>query len=121
MKAEAVAGRGGSAVEPETGDPGGFQGGAPGSATASAHGESSGGGDVSVTAVQVGGDGGSANSGANGTDGAESSMFDAVTGSTSGHLFLRQEARAGHGGSSTLTSSPPQRAPPAAAAPRTQS
>ena len=54
MKAEAVAGSGGSAVEPETGvTTGGFQGGAPGGAPLTARcGESIGGGDVSVTAVQ---------------------------------------------------------------------
>ena len=32
-------------------------------------------------------------------------MSDAVSGSKSGHLFLRQEARAGNGGSSILTTS----------------
>lgn len=66
-------------------------------AVASASGSSSGGGDVTVVAIQRGGDAGTAfGGGARGT-GAEANIEDAVTGSTSGHLLLVQDARAGEG------------------------
>jgi hypothetical protein len=83
-----------------TGGASGADGGLPGGAAhASAEGRSTGGGDVSVTAIQTGGAGSprvlASTVGAGGT----SSMTDAVRGSTSGRLTLTQDARGGSAGS----------------------
>jgi hypothetical protein len=90
--AEAIAGAGGEAGGGTSGGVG--TGGAGGRAAATAEGHSAS-GDVEVTALQTAGDGGHAETGA---AGADTEMIDAVSGSTAGHLTLRQEATAGDAG-----------------------
>jgi hypothetical protein len=91
VRAEAVGGRGGSVYSSFAPRPGGLGG----EAVARATGISES-GDVDVTAVQRGGDGGSGEIAA---DGADSTLIDAVSGSTAGRLVLLQEAIGGLGGS----------------------
>lgn len=73
------------------------EGGRAGSAEAIARGVSTGGGEVFVTARQTGGSGAAVGS-APQSSGADTRIEDAVSGSTSGRVTLRQYARGGEGG-----------------------
>ncbi len=58
-------------------------------------------GSLSVTGTESGGGGGTGNTSADGGDGADSTVLNAVSGSTAGNMTISQTANAGEGGDSS--------------------